>query len=53
MGIFILWAVLCLLLAWWADSWNRSPLGYFPLALLTTPVIAGIVLLTRGKKEDD
>ena len=42
--------IFSLLVGFWAGSRGRSSLGWFLLSLLTTPLIASIVLLIAGDR---
>jgi hypothetical protein len=47
----ILDLVLCVVIGLWAGSKGRNSLGWFFVALLTTPLIGGIALLIAGDKQ--
>ena len=51
---FVVWIVLCALVATFAERKGRKGVGYFFLALFFSPLVAGIVVLCvadKNKKE--
>lgn len=51
---FVVWIVLCALVATFAERKGRKGIGYFFLALFLSPLVAGIVVLCvadKNKKE--
>jgi hypothetical protein len=50
MTVFILWIVFSVLVGLYADSKNRSGIGYVFLSLLLSPVIGFIVVAIAGEK---
>lgn len=48
--LLIVWVLLACLVGWWAGEWGLSVGGYFTLALLLSPLIAGVVILISGNK---
>lgn len=52
--IFLLiWSGFAIALGLWADSRGRSVLGFFCLSFLTSPILAGIVLLIMSDKKEE
>lgn len=49
----VAWAALALLIGAWASSLGRSGFGWFVLAVIISPLLAGIVLLIAGRKKED
>jgi RNA polymerase subunit RPABC4/transcription elongation factor Spt4 len=49
--VFIIWAVLSVVIGYGAQKRNRSFAGFIVLSLLTSPLIALIVLLALGEKQ--
>jgi hypothetical protein len=47
--ILATWLILSVLVAGWALKWNREPASWFSLAVVMSPVIAGVALLVKGK----
>lgn len=61
MGLFVVvWTVLAIAIGFWADSRGRSGLLYFFVSWITSPLLAGLVLLLSAnlrkeqeRREDD
>lgn len=52
--VFILiWIVFACGVGLWADSRGRSVVGFFCLSFLTSPILAGIVLLIMSDKNEE
>lgn len=49
---FVAWAVLALLIGAWASGIGRSGFGWFVLALIISPLLAGIALLIAGRRNE-
>jgi len=49
MGIAILWILLIILVTIWASKWERSGGIYFVVALVLSPLVAGLILLIEGR----
>lgn len=47
----ILWIVFAILVGVGAHNWRRSGIGWFLLACVISPVIAGVALLILGRKQ--
>lgn len=47
----IVWLLFCLLCGKWASNWNRSPIVWFCIAFLLSPLIAALSLLFVGKNK--
>ena len=45
----VTWLVLSGLIAVWALKWRREPASWFSLAVVVSPLIAGVALLVVGK----
>lgn len=46
------WVAFAALIGWWANEWDRDAIIWGFLALILSPIIAGIALLVTGKNED-
>lgn len=46
--LFVAWLLLSGVIAAWASSKGRNGLGWFLLALIFSPLLAGIMLLVAG-----
>jgi hypothetical protein len=53
MELLFFWFVFMALIGWWADQWKRSIVVHVLLAFLFSPIVAGIVLLVRGRNTGD
>ncbi|EFP3074879.1 hypothetical protein HP234_003126 [Salmonella enterica subsp. enterica] len=51
--LIVLWILLTILIAVWASRWNRSPTGWFFVALIFSPVISAVALLIAGRVTTD
>lgn len=49
MVFIFFWVVFLCLVGFWANEWNRSVPGFVLLALFLSPLVAGIVLLIKGR----
>ena len=47
--IILIWLALCLVVAILAAKRDRNPIGWALLALVLSPVVAGIILLVLGE----
>ena len=45
------WVFFCFLIAWWAAEWARSPIAYFFLSALCSPLVGALVLAVQGKAQ--
>ena len=52
MSAVMFFAVFVALVGWWANEWKRSVLGFVVLALVLSPLVAGIVLLIKGRNKE-
>lgn len=50
MEFLFFWFVFMVLVGWWANEWKRSVPGFLVLAFLLSPIVAGIVLMVRGRR---
>lgn len=53
MEMVFFWFVFMVLIGWWANEWKRSVVGFMVLAFFLSPLVAGIVLMVRGKNTDE
>ncbi len=53
MEVVVLWFVLAIIVGIAANTRGRSGIGWFFLAVITSPLIAGLLLLALPRKEPD
>ena len=52
MGIIILfWIIGTVIVSLWASVWERSKILFGVLSIILTPIVAGLILLTRGHRK--
>ncbi|MGL4765226.1 MAG: hypothetical protein ACRC2N_09405 [Aeromonas sp.] len=53
MGIFVLWLVMALVIGFIASTKNRCAFNWFLLAVVFSPILAGLGLMLMGSLESD
>ena len=48
MELLVGWVILAVLIGWWASQWGRGAGRWFLLAVIFSPLVAGIALLVVG-----
>lgn len=48
--VFIAWGLASAGIAMWADAWGRSPVAFFFLSFLLSPLLGGLVLAVGGNR---
>jgi len=49
MEVGFFWVAFTVAVAVWASKWGRNPIGWFALAFLISPLLAGIFLAIAGE----